>query len=204
MAISMNNHVFKGHRTLLGNKFVTYGELELPTRFDIYPTSKSGFDWGNSSQGSNQLAFSILFQLSSQDLAEKYADQFMNEIVRNFATRDWILNASDVLQWIQKHCDLPKKNVVKKVKTKVKAVNNPIKKKSKKTNVIKEVCKELNITQKQLAEILEVPEGTVSSWAVKDEIPRLGKKAIEFYISSQKNQKIIDSYKSFIDLLKAS
>jgi DNA-binding transcriptional regulator YiaG len=128
----------------------------------------------------------------------------MNEIVRNFATRDWILNASDVLQWIQKHCDLPKKNVVKKVKTKVKAVNNPIKKKSKKTNVIKEVCKELNITQKQLAEILEVPEGTVSSWAVKDEIPRLGKKAIEFYISSQKNQKIIDSYKSFIDLLKAS
>ena len=50
-----------------------------------------------------------------------------------------------------------------------------------KTNVVKEICKELNITQKNLAEILEVPEGTVSSWAVKNEIPRLGKKAIEFY-----------------------
>ncbi len=30
MAISMNNHVFKGHKALLGSKFVTYGELELP------------------------------------------------------------------------------------------------------------------------------------------------------------------------------
>ena len=70
--------------------------------------------------------------------------------------------------------------------------------------MVKEVCQELGITQKQLAEILEVPEGTVSSWAVKDEIPRLGKKAIEFYIKNQKNQKIVDSYKSFIELLQSA
>ncbi|MEJ2372637.1 MAG: hypothetical protein P8Y16_02360 [Sulfurimonas sp.] len=50
--------------------------------------------------------------------------------------------------------------------------------------------------------MLEVPEGTVSSWAVKNEIPRLGKKAIEFYIQNQKNQKIVDSYKNFINLLQ--
>jgi hypothetical protein len=63
---------------------------------------------------------------------------------------------------------------------------------------------ELGITQKTLAEILEVPEGTVSSWAVKNEIPRLGKKAIEFYKLSTKNQKIVDSYKDFMHLLEAS
>ena len=75
---------------------------------------------------------------------------------------------------------------------------------ARKANIVKTICKELEITQKQLAEILEVPEGTVSSWAVKNEIPRLGKKAIEFYTISIKNQKIIDSYKDFMHLLQAS
>jgi len=203
MAIIMNNHVFKGHRTLLGNKYVTYGELELPARFDLYPVSSNGFDWGNNSKGAQQLAFSILCQLSTAEIAQKHAEQFATEIISKLHTRDWILSATDVLKWIEKNCQTPKKTVVKKLKTK--AANNPIKKtKSKKSNVVKSVCSELDITQKQLAEILEVPEGTVSSWAVKNEIPRLGKKAIEFYILSQKNQKIVDSYRSFMELLKAS
>ncbi|MBA1432003.1 MAG: helix-turn-helix transcriptional regulator [Epsilonproteobacteria bacterium] len=204
MAIVMNNHVFKGHRTLLGNKFVTYGELELPTRADIYPTSKSGFDWRNSSRGAHQLAFSMLFQLSSQELAEKYVEQFTHDVVRGLHARDWVLSASDVLEWIESNCELPKPQE-QETKVKVKAANNTVKKRKKqKANIVKDICKELNITQKQLAEILEVPEGTVSSWAVKNEIPRLGKKAIEFYMKSQKNQKIVDSYRSFIELLQAS
>ncbi len=200
MAIAMNNHVFKGHRTLLGNKFVTYGELELSTRFDIYPTSKSGFDWGNSSLGSNQLAFSMLFQLSSQELAEKYAEQFMHDIIRDLHARDWILSAFDVLEWIEKHCELPKEKC-NEPKAKVKTLNNIKKAKKSKSNVVKDICKELDITQKQLAKILEVPEGTVSSWAIKNQIPRLGKKAIEFYIQNRKNQKIVDSYRNFMELL---
>jgi DNA-binding transcriptional regulator YiaG len=204
MAIVMNNHVFKGHRTLLGNKFVTYGELELPSRFENYPKSKDGFDWGNSSVGANQLAFSMLFQLSSQELAEKYAEQFMHDVVRGLHTRDWVLSALDVFEWMEKNCDIPQQRS-QEPKVKVKAVNNPVKKaKKQKSNIVKDICKELDITQKQLAEILEVPEGTVSSWAVKNEIPRLGKKAIEFYMKSQKNQKIVDSYRSFIELLQAS
>lgn len=78
------------------------------------------------------------------------------------------------------------------------------KSKKAKTNVVKDVCLELSITQKNLAEILEVPEGTVSSWAVKNEIPRLGKKAIEFYILNRKNQEVVDSYKNFVKLLKSA
>ena len=85
MAISMNNHVFKGHRTLLGNKYVTYGELEFPTRYDIYQKSKTGFDWGNNSHGANQLAFSMLFQLTNKELALKYVDKFTKDITtKNF------------------------------------------------------------------------------------------------------------------------
>jgi DNA-binding transcriptional regulator YiaG len=203
MAITMNNHVFKGHRTLLGSKYVTYGEVELSTREDIYHKSQNGFDWGNGGKGSNQLAFSILCQLTNKNLAEQYAEKFTHDVVRSFNNRDWVLSASEVLSWVDKNCEKKEEEPVlvnPKIQTNL---SKTVTKKSK-SNVVKEICKELNITQKNLAEILEVPEGTISSWAVKNEIPRLGKKAIEFYVKSIKNQKIVDSYKNFITLLQAS
>jgi len=203
MAISFNNHVFKGHRTLLGSKYVTYGELELPLRKDIKSLSDNGFDWGNNSKGSQQLAFSILYQLSNENLAAENYKEFCTTVVSRLNSRDWVLSASDVLEWIETNCEnaqeaLNAKNIKENPTPKISI------KKTKKTNVVKNVCKELGITQKNLAEILEVPEGTISSWAVKNEIPRLGKKAIEFYIQNHKNQKIIDSYKEFMQLLQAS
>ncbi len=204
MAIIMNNHVFKGHRTLLGNKFVTYRELDLPPRIDLFKKSTNGFDWGNNSKGAVQLAFAMLYQLSNQEIATQYAEQLSQDIIKKFNSRDWILKASELLTWIQNNCDTQEQpNVTKK--THLKPINKKITKtKKSKSNVVKEICQELNITQKQLAQVLEVPEGTVSSWAVKNEIPRLGKKAIEFYIQNAKNQKIVDSYRSFIELLQAS
>jgi DNA-binding transcriptional regulator YiaG len=199
MALILNNHVFKGHKTLLGNKYVTYGELDLPTRYELASFSATGFDWGNAGRSAQQLAFSILCQVSDPQTAEIHTEKFVNEVVKMFSTRDWILSASDVLKWIEKNTQKP---IMKKLQP-LKSTKKK-KAKTKKTNVVKEVCKELQITQKTLAEILEVPEGTVSSWAVKNEIPRLGRKAIEFYILSVKNQKIVDSYRSFKELLEAS
>ncbi len=203
MAITLNNHVFKGHRALLGSKFVTYAEIELPTRSELYEISKHGFDWGNGGKSAQQLAFSILTQLSDATVAQKYAKKFAEDIIAKFNGRDWILSASEVLEWINTHCEFPKDETLQNKKL---TPANKLQKASKKpkTNVVKEICKELGITQKTLAEILEVPEGTVSSWAVKNEIPRLGKKAIEFYILNVKNQKIVDSYRSFKELLEAS
>ena len=103
-------------------------------------------------------------------------------------------NGTDVVSWIGKNTEVIEESIALKT----------TQKKKRKINVVKKVCNELHITQKNLAHILEVPEGTVSSWAVKNEIPRLGKKAIEFYIEKQKNQQIVDSYKSFVHLLNAS
>jgi len=198
MAITLNNHVFKGHRALLGHKYVTYAEVELPSRYDLYPTSKNGFDWGNNSKGSKQLAFSMLLQLSDKELALEYAEKFTTDIVKKMNSRDWLISASEVLEWIENNTQ---KKVMQQL-TPLTPTQNQVKKP--KTNVVKEICKELHITQKNLAEILEVPEGTVSSWAVKNEIPRLGKKAIEFYMLNVKNQKIVDSYRSFKELLEVS
>ena len=201
--INMNNHVFKGHRTLLGSKFVTYGEVELPIKYEMFQKSSSGFDWGNSSNASTQLAFSILHQLTDESLAKEYATQFTADIIRKLNSRDWILKTVDVLEWIDQNCE---QNTEEETSEKIEKLESDKTKKSKKskTNIVKEICKELNITQKNLAEILEVPEGTVSSWAVKNEIPRLGKKAIEFYMQNTKNQKIVDSYRSFIELMNDS
>ncbi len=209
MAISMNNHVFKGHKTLLGNRYVTYGEVELPTRFDVYPKSNVGFDWGNGGKASMQLAFSMLYQLTNKELAEENVSKFTNDVIKKLNSRDWTLKAKDVLEWIEKNCELPEEPQITQETPPQKQVTRVQPKATRKgrknrSNVVKEICKEIGITQKQLAEILEVPEGTVSSWAVKNEIPRLGKKAIEFYMQNIKNQKIVDSYRSFQQLLKAS
>ena len=207
MAINLNNHVFKGHKALLGSKFVTYRELELSLRYDLFSKSSHGFDWGDHSDASIQLAFAILFPLSDKELATKYAQKYTTDVISKISSRDWIIESNDVLQWIDANCE---KTVVEKEETQLVVMKKlqPIRKtkreKKPKNNVIKDVCKELEITQKQLAAILEVPEGTVSSWAVKNEIPRLGKKAIEFYILYSKNQKIIDSYRSFKELLDVS
>ena len=191
---SRNNYVFKGHRALLGGKFVTYGELEFKTRYDIFDKSET-FDWANSSAGAQQLGFSILCQISNEEFAKENYSNFTNEVIRELNSRDWVLTGNEVIDWIKENTEVEEAPQV---------LQNQKTPKKKKLNVVKQVCNELNITQKTLANILEVPEGTVSSWAVKNEIPRLGKKAIEFYIDKQKNQQIVDSYKSFVNLLNAS
>jgi len=201
MSITRNNYAFKGHKALLGNKYVTYGEVELPLRYNLYAKSENGFDWGYINSGAKQLSFSMLYQLTDAEFATNHAVDFMNDVVKKLNSRDWVLSASEVFNWIKKHNYNvePKKLIAEKAKN-LRISKTRIRTKS---NVVKKVCKELNITQKNLAKILEVPEGTVSSWAVKNEIPRLGKKAIEFYMKNQKNQKIVDSYKKFLNLLNA-
>ena len=51
-------------------------------------------------------------------------------------------------------------------------------------NIVKKTCKELGITQKELAERLEVPQSTVSGWA-KGEIPKMTKLALELLIKNK-------------------
>lgn len=203
MTVTRNNYVFKGHKTLLGSKYVTYGEVELPVRYELFSQSENGFDWGYSGSAPKQLAFSILYQVSDEKFAKENATKFTSDVVKTLNSRDWLLNASDVLKWIENSGT--NIEIADKKKEIIDIPTIPVLKKTKKqkNNIVKDICSELEITQKHLAEILEVPEGTVSSWAVKNEIPRLGKKAIEFYILNQKNQKIVDSYKNFLNLMES-
>lgn len=52
-------------------------------------------------------------------------------------------------------------------------------------NIVKKVCKELGITQKELAEKIGVPHPTVARWA-SGEVPEQGKKLIELYYENVK------------------
>lgn len=45
--------------------------------------------------------------------------------------------------------------------------------------LVKEVCQKLNITQRQLGEMLEIPESTIARWKSGD-LPRLA----ELYLKS--------------------
>jgi DNA-binding transcriptional regulator YiaG len=204
MAISMNNHVFKGHKTLLGARYVTYGEVELPSRYDIYQKSKT-FDWGFLGSASLQLSFAMLYQITKdKEISENLATDFSSEVIKYFG-KDWIYSAKDVQEWLKsKDIKIAELEIKPANKTdiKVKNPNRTNKRGASKDNIVKQLCKEMGITQKELSKILEVPEGTVSSWAVKNEIPRLGKKAIEFYMENKKQEEIIKSYKEFVHLLQ--
>ncbi len=53
-----------------------------------------------------------------------------------------------------------------------------------KDNLIKEVCKELGITQKELAEQLDIPQSTVSRWASNEEMPKMAKMYFELLLNT--------------------
>ena len=51
-------------------------------------------------------------------------------------------------------------------------------------NIVKKVCKELGITQKELAERLEVQPSAVSNWS-KGDIPQMTQLALELLIENK-------------------
>ncbi len=55
----------------------------------------------------------------------------------------------------------------------------------KKNNIIKQVCKELGITQKELAERIGIPSGTVSRWASTGDIPKTARLALELLLENK-------------------
>lgn len=51
-------------------------------------------------------------------------------------------------------------------------------------NIVKKVCKELGVTQKELAEELGVPQTTVSGWS-NGEIPKMTQLALELMLENK-------------------
>jgi len=61
-------------------------------------------------------------------------------------------------------------------------------------NIVKRTCKELGITQKELAERLGVNDGTIRKWSSQTEPPEWG---VNFLHTLLKNKELEDKYRQF-------
>jgi len=63
-------------------------------------------------------------------------------------------------------------------------------------NIVKATCRELGITQKELAERLDVPQPTMARWAT-NEVPEQSKKLLELFVENTKlKQDLSDTAKA--------
>jgi DNA-binding transcriptional regulator YiaG len=194
MFTEQSSGVFKGVKLQNGERSVTINAQPLNLYLESFNHSRMGFDWGYEGSGPLQLSFAILMHVANEMAAKQLMKEFLRDKISKLNRLAWELDTKDVLQWVRKH----KGDYQTPVSSS--SFSQPTSMATSK-NIVKDICNELDITQKRLAAILEVPEGTVSSWAVKNELPRLAKKAIEFYILNQKNEAIVKRFKSLIELV---
>ena len=67
-------------------------------------------------------------------------------------------------------------------------------------NIVKKVCKELGITQKELAERLEVQPSAVSNWS-KGDIPQIVKIALKQMLELKECKERLQKVQNFKELL---
>lgn len=69
-------------------------------------------------------------------------------------------------------------------------------------NIVKKVCTELGITQKELAEKLGASEGTVRNWSSSNELPQWALNFIETLLEHKKDKEIATKFKELLNLIK--
>ncbi|MFQ6341985.1 XRE family transcriptional regulator [Campylobacter sp. VTCC 70190] len=70
-----------------------------------------------------------------------------------------------------------------------------------KENIVKEVCKELNITQKELSSVLGVAPNTATQWATQIEPPQIAVNFMKLLIENKKQKEQLEKFKKAFDLI---
>ncbi|MBR6612710.1 MAG: hypothetical protein IKK93_10835 [Campylobacter sp.] len=68
-------------------------------------------------------------------------------------------------------------------------------------NIIKQTCKELQITQRELAEIIKVNDGTVRQWSSKGDVMPNVEVTLNLLLENHKLKSQLDKIKGFAELL---
>jgi len=68
-------------------------------------------------------------------------------------------------------------------------------------NIVKRTCKELGITQKELAERLGTHLTTVQKWAGSNEIPKNAKTSIELLLENNELKNRLNKFKTAFTLI---
>ena len=71
-----------------------------------------------------------------------------------------------------------------------------------KKNIVKETCKELGITQKELADILGVKPSAVSNW-VNGDIPKMAQLVLSQMLEIKNLKEKVEKLKTFKELLNS-
>ncbi len=68
-------------------------------------------------------------------------------------------------------------------------------------NAVKQICSELGITQKELAEKIGAAEATVRNWSAGKEVPLWAIKSFELLKKNKENQEIVSTVQKLVSLL---
>jgi len=71
----------------------------------------------------------------------------------------------------------------------------------KEENLVKQVCKEYELTANELAEKLEIPRGTIGRWMTGKELPRTAELLLKFMLENKKLENKLESFKIFKNVL---
>jgi len=190
----------KGAVALVNNK-------PLDLRHDIYNRSES-FQWGYRGQGPHQLAIAILGEFLPRHEALFLAFKFEDDITSQHKQySSWEIGEDEIISWIKnKEKEIIELNDKNKTYSLVESIikdmgyylsNRPTtalldsilemvneddlqltQAIEAKINPVKHTCQELGITQKELANLLDVKPTAVSNWANGD-IPKLAQIVLE-------------------------
>jgi len=69
-------------------------------------------------------------------------------------------------------------------------------------NIVKKVCAELGINQRELAEILKVNDGTIRQWSSKGEVMPNVKVTLNLLLENNQLKKKFDKLKDFVSLFE--
>lgn len=224
MATNLKGKYFVASRGFYGTNSVSYRNIEMEvTKYNHdYANPITSFEWGDTEKSSNLLAFAILNTIASPTVARIYANKYTESVIKNFKEDEWRMEAIEVAHWINANTDYTieldneetlqaeqeekkreeeafekEKRRIKREEEFQKQVKEKLKKRSDKIlteNVVDTLCKELRIKHETLAKILDLPTETINNWRLENKMPKLARKAIEFYKAGiafkEKNSKL--------------
>jgi hypothetical protein len=68
----------------------------LDPRLDLCHLSADGFDWGNDSVGSAQLALAILADHAGDEIARRLFEEFKSAVIARLQPKRWTLSRDDI------------------------------------------------------------------------------------------------------------
>ena len=170
--------VFKGS--------ITEGKDPVVTCNGELLESSTTLGWGYKGECSIRHAWVILGKaIGFENLQGSVVIDYRDEVIANLLEdKNWIIAEDEVLHWLSEHGyrDYLEGAVkqTKELKDQAKYLLNKIEEQ----NIVKATCKELGITQKELAEKLEVSPAYVSDWA-KGNITKMTELALKLLIENK-------------------